>query len=1426
MLGRLLSALLLIVSCQSYAVDSSFYQLELQNITQLADEGDIQAAKNSLTTLLKTALKNQNYEIARELGLFVYLRKDGRFYDPAGAKKIFDKAVSDGCGLCNAVLAQIYAEQRDGIEGTPNAKQAFRYVQDAAEAGSGLAHLTLGRVYASGSFLGEGGYPKDLKISEYHLVTSVDLGTYTAVEALALEYIYGFVYERDLGKALTLLERVLYKDAERFIGIQKEVRNLYAVLIFDELPEDAVSEELRLRAIEQFKKAADEGHVLANWSLSLMYGEDLPVEDRRPGTEYAMEAYRLADGDAKSEMAANLLVRILYFDRPYAQLIGNEKLKEILDRALLLEKHANYFWLVLSGSEMLTKDGLMGFDWVKGHRLLEIAALHGQDLAFTNLSLFYANEGYEFIRSNRERIDSMIEVLSRQESLDALVFVGSQVARAAAVSQPPDRQMFDDGIYILKSAERLGSEMSAARLPSLYFHMSNPTQIAELKYSIREFEEIENGRLPRPSEYQTGLLEKARDELAIKLNREFSDKEAKKTLFVTGLEYASSFDDGFDIGNKSEEGMRVIFDEGDLEAGLSLLKFYSGQYDYTIDTSQPANINAQKSLEIYQRISNRSIEAGDVIADGVMTGKIGLPMWALVNVYKKSLMLLMMTGMAEDSAKFASVSSRDEGRDHYTYTNLINLATQGLQVSIIDGDLYSAEYFIRLMHDARKHIRLLPEELARHDLVMMGAESIYLLEKGEKDKAVQIAKTLFKKIDTFLDQPKLDEWDVAHALRLVYTAAEVVGANKEYELIVEELIRFLNRGLLMPLPQTLLSIQGKVYAYYGGNKNQVDQMEKYRTVSDLVILHDNPKNFRMVSAVNMLEWINGGGEKWKDKSDSEWFDHVDEALRSFVDLNIRGSGERIRHWEIEYVEHLASIATNAGSAYGQQWMELARELYVDSVRKRLNEGKIVTPLEKDVASTYVYEFMKDHPAGSNDSFELFQLFQSLAAARAVDLKDTDVKSILSTSNSSSKSAKLRSLDALSRTFGSVTSVPVVDVQQVAQALDEHEVLIGFLPTNKGTISWMISENQSDVKISSLSKGRIEAIVQSVLDSVQHGADFPYEDAHQLYSDLIGNFAIGPDIKKIIFSPGAELSLMPLTLLPVRTGSEMSSANQSDRAIRQRGLTVNKTNSVGRRAEVRWLIEDYEVAVLPSIRSILSLKGNNDRDLKSFLAIGNPILPRNELEIDSSSLALLRGGGFFTSDDVHRSLIALPETDDEMRSLSSNFEISKILSGEEATEVALMSEDLKSFDVISFATHALKYDQLSGSNEAALVLTKSADGDTDGLLTQSEVLEMELPRAQLVMLSACNTASADAGLKTEGFTGLATSFMAAGARNVLVSHWSVISEAAKELTTGMFVHGEGSISARLRTSILRLLDSRDPLKQSPAYWAPFTVLGPG
>jgi CHAT domain-containing protein len=99
----------------------------------------------------------------------------------------------------------------------------------------------------------------------------------------------------------------------------------------------------------------------------------------------------------------------------------------------------------------------------------------------------------------------------------------------------------------------------------------------------------------------------------------------------------------------------------------------------------------------------------------------------------------------------------------------------------------------------------------------------------------------------------------------------------------------------------------------------------------------------------------------------------------------------------------------------------------------------------------------------------------------------------------------------------------------------------------------------------------------------------------------------------------------------------------------------------------------------------------------------------------------------------------------------------------------------------------------------------------------------------VILSACNTAAGGA-MGAEALSGLARAFFYAHARALLVSHWSVKTDAAVKLITsavGEIARGKNLGRAEaLRRAMLAIIRKGTLEESHPAFWAPFVVVGEG
>ncbi|HBE04782.1 MAG TPA: hypothetical protein DC049_20230 [Spirochaetia bacterium] len=145
---------------------------------------------------------------------------------------------------------------------------------------------------------------------------------------------------------------------------------------------------------------------------------------------------------------------------------------------------------------------------------------------------------------------------------------------------------------------------------------------------------------------------------------------------------------------------------------------------------------------------------------------------------------------------------------------------------------------------------------------------------------------------------------------------------------------------------------------------------------------------------------------------------------------------------------------------------------------------------------------------------------------------------------------------------------------------------------------------------------------------------------------------------------------------------------------------------------------------------------------------------------------------------------LPGTLSEVKSLQAIIPSGKIITGSGVCKknIRQLSEsgELKKYKYLHFATHGIAVPEIP--ELSALVLSRADDAD-DCYLRMDEISGLDL-NADFVCLSACET-----GLgriySGEGVVGLTQSFLAAGAKGLCVSLWSVADESTMKFMIGVY-----------------------------------------
>lgn len=399
----------------------------------------------------------------------------------------------------------------------------------------------------------------------------------------------------------------------------------------------------------------------------------------------------------------------------------------------------------------------------------------------------------------------------------------------------------------------------------------------------------------------------------------------------------------------------------------------------------------------------------------------------------------------------------------------------------------------------------------------------------------------------------------------------------------------------------------------------------------------------------------------------------------------------------------------------------------------------------------------------------------------------------------------------------------LSLAQVQATLGKSEAMISYLLGRKQSFALMVRKTGLHLIRIPLSEKSVNETVAKLRKGLQPQAgglgDFDAEESNDLYSLIVQPFM--PHLKEIdhlvINSTGALASLPFAVLVTEPPGPNTGQVDP---------------NTV-------WLSRKFALSHISSIQAFHSLRMRS-KTVKTakhpFMGIGNPVLT-GKTGLTTASLDKLAGNCKPEQPvpaEMLRALAALPDTGKEIqtigRMLSPNQPNSWYLAAD-AKEEVVRREALDQYRVLYFATHGLLPGELKCQTEPGLVLTPPSvtpkERSLDGLLQASEISTLKL-NADLVVLSACNTAGGSSRLGGEALSGLAEAFFYAGAKSMVVSHWQVPSDQTARLMTGMFSRIGSTFAQGPATALSQAQQelSTKPQTAHPYFWAAFTVVGDG
>lgn len=411
----------------------------------------------------------------------------------------------------------------------------------------------------------------------------------------------------------------------------------------------------------------------------------------------------------------------------------------------------------------------------------------------------------------------------------------------------------------------------------------------------------------------------------------------------------------------------------------------------------------------------------------------------------------------------------------------------------------------------------------------------------------------------------------------------------------------------------------------------------------------------------------------------------------------------------------------------------------------------------------------------------------------------------------------------------------LDLAELQQVLRPDEAYLKMLVVGDAVYAMLIDPTGAQLWKSDIGAAGLDTAVdtiRSTISVVENGrrVTYPFDaaTAYKLYGQLFGPVAARlPSVAHLIFEPDGAMLRLPINLLVT--------ADTGLAAYQQRMLDPDADPFDMR--QIAWLGRTSR----PST-AVSTLAFRNARQAAPSKATHQYFGLGQNLPVSGALPSLgTRGaaGGSVDGDcrwDV--SQWARPISADELVTARNAMggAAAMLLTGGAFTDTAVKGRaDLDDYRIIHFATHGLVTAPRPACPARPALVTSFGDGDSDGLLTFQEIFDLRI-NADLVILSACDTAGAasvaatrEAGLSGGGnaLDGLVRSFIGAGGRSVIASHWPAPDDfdATKRLIGGLFAAGEGiSVADAMWGTQMRLMN--DKQTSHPYYWAGFAIIGDG
>jgi CHAT domain-containing protein len=344
---------------------------------------------------------------------------------------------------------------------------------------------------------------------------------------------------------------------------------------------------------------------------------------------------------------------------------------------------------------------------------------------------------------------------------------------------------------------------------------------------------------------------------------------------------------------------------------------------------------------------------------------------------------------------------------------------------------------------------------------------------------------------------------------------------------------------------------------------------------------------------------------------------------------------------------------------------------------------------------------------------------------------------------------------------SLVTVNPAGVKDVQRVLKKDEALVSFFHDGKRLLCFLVTPRKVLVKSAELSKRDLANYSESLLRMLQN----PRRGDRKIKKKAkrLFDHTFGPVVSKLKAKRLVVVPWGPLHYIPFMALWDGE----------------------------RYLVDRFEgLTTVPSASVLVMTRAGGRKKKGEVFALGNP----------------------------QTDMPDLPSALEEVKILGKLFGRARVETGAKATR-SVFEKTAPSARMIHVASHGVFFPERPMDSYLAL----SGKTPEAGRLPAQEILQMNLSRAFLVVLSACNSGRGEVE-NGEEIIGLTRAFLHAGTTSLVVSLWLLSDESAQSIT-GRFYREikKGSSPSAAMVRAAREVKKKKEFSH-PFFWAPLTVIG--